>query len=91
LARAFDWQSRGQGFDSLILHPEDQRVTMSKIVTLFFSARILPEERGKMRKRSGYSRSEWYIIMNVTRTIFETIQIDILWKRCQSPPVIKFT
>jgi hypothetical protein len=31
-----------------------------------------------------------YIIMNVTRTIFETIQIDILWKRCQSPPVIQF-
>jgi hypothetical protein len=30
-----------------------------------------------------------YIIMNVTRTIYETIQIDVLWKRCQSPPVIQ--
>jgi hypothetical protein len=30
-----------------------------------------------------------YIIMNVTRTIYETIQIDNLWKRCQSPPVIQ--
>jgi hypothetical protein len=36
------------------------------------------------------SRSR-YIIMNVTRTIYETIQIDILWKRCQSPPIIQFT
>jgi hypothetical protein len=36
------------------------------------------------------SRSR-YIIMNVTSTIFETIQIDILWKRCQSPPIIQFT
>ena len=35
------------------------------------------------------SRSR-YIIMNVTRTIFENIQIDILWKRCQSPPTIQF-
>lgn len=35
------------------------------------------------------SRSR-YIIMNVTRTIFETIQIDVLWKRCQSPPIIQF-
>jgi hypothetical protein len=35
------------------------------------------------------SRSR-YIIMNVTRTIFETNQIDILWKRCQSPPIIQF-
>jgi hypothetical protein len=47
LARAFDWQSRGQGFDSLILHPENQRVTMSKIVTLFF----LPEFCQKMREK----------------------------------------
>jgi hypothetical protein len=31
-----------------------------------------------------------YVILNVTRTIYETIQIDILWKRCQSPPVIQF-
>jgi hypothetical protein len=30
----------------LILHPEDQRVTMSKIVTLFF----LPEDGGKQGK-----------------------------------------
>jgi hypothetical protein len=35
------------------------------------------------------SRSR-YIIMNITRTVFETIQIDILWKRCQSPPIIQF-
>ena len=39
------WQSRGHGFDSHILHPEDQRVTMSKIVTLFFSARNEPRLR----------------------------------------------
>jgi hypothetical protein len=31
-----------------------------------------------------------YIIMNVTRSVFETNQIDILWKRCQSPPIIQF-
>ena len=26
LARAFDWQSKGQRFDSAILHPELQRL-----------------------------------------------------------------
>jgi len=31
-----------------------------------------------------------YIVMSVTRTIYETINIDQLWKRCQSPPVIQF-
>jgi hypothetical protein len=31
-----------------------------------------------------------YVVMNVTRTIFEIIQIDILWKRCKSPPIIQF-
>jgi hypothetical protein len=44
LARAFDWQSRGHGFDSHILHPENQRVTMLKHCNSFFSARILPED-----------------------------------------------
>jgi hypothetical protein len=44
------WQSRGQGFDSDILHPEDQRVTDIKICDSFFSARILPEDGGKMGK-----------------------------------------
>ncbi len=27
LARAFDWQSRGQGFDSPMLHLNNKRVT----------------------------------------------------------------
>jgi len=31
-----------------------------------------------------------YIVMSVTRNIYETIHIDQLWKRCQSPPVIQF-
>lgn len=30
-----------------------------------------------------------YIVMRVTRTIYETIQIDSLWKRSQSPPAIQ--
>ncbi|MBW6481154.1 MAG: IS1380 family transposase [Bacteroidales bacterium] len=38
-------------------------------------------------KITSRSRS---IIMSVTRTIYETINIEILWKRCQSPPVIQF-
>jgi hypothetical protein len=31
-----------------------------------------------------------YVIINVTRTIYQTIQIEDLWKRCQTPPIIQF-
>ena len=31
-----------------------------------------------------------YVIINVTRTIYQTIQIEDLWKRCQAPPIIQF-
>jgi hypothetical protein len=57
LARAFDWQSRGQGFDSLILHPEDQRVTEVIICNSFLFARLLPDKRGKEGKFRGKSQS----------------------------------
>jgi hypothetical protein len=30
------------------------------------------------------------ILLNVTRVIYETINIEELWKRCQSPPQIQF-
>jgi|LSQX01.3.fsa_nt_gb hypothetical protein len=30
------------------------------------------------------------IVLNVTRVIYETINIEELWKRCQSPPRIQF-
>lgn len=30
------------------------------------------------------------IVLNVTKMVYETIQIVELWKRCQSPPQIKF-
>jgi len=30
------------------------------------------------------------IVLNVTKTVYETINIDQLWKRCQSPPQIQF-
>jgi len=29
-------------------------------------------------------------VMNVTRTVYETIDIQELWKRCHSPPAIQF-
>lgn len=35
--------------------------------------------------------SSGYIILNVTKTIYDTINITGLWKRCQSPPKIQFT
>jgi hypothetical protein len=35
------------------------------------------------------SRSR-YIVLNVTKTVYETINIVELWKRCQSPPAIMF-
>jgi len=38
------WQSRGHGFDSHILHPENQRVTEVRICDSFLFARILPED-----------------------------------------------
>jgi len=38
------WQSRGQGFDSDILHPKNERVTEVKFCDSFLFARILPEE-----------------------------------------------
>lgn len=31
------------------------------------------------------------IILNVTREIYETYNLDKIWKKCQSPPVIQFT
>ena len=31
-----------------------------------------------------------YITLNVTRTVYQTINIKELWKRCQSPPKIQF-
>jgi len=31
-----------------------------------------------------------YVILNVTREIYETFNIEKLWKKCQSPPVIPF-
>lgn len=34
--------------------------------------------------------SSRHIIMGVTRTISESINIETLWKRCQSPPEIQF-
>lgn len=30
-----------------------------------------------------------YTVLNVTKTIYETINIEELWKRCQSPPQIQ--
>jgi hypothetical protein len=30
------------------------------------------------------------IILNVTKTIYETFNVNELWKRCQSPPAIQF-
>jgi hypothetical protein len=30
------------------------------------------------------------VVLNVTKTIHETFNIEELWKRCQSPPVIQF-
>lgn len=30
------------------------------------------------------------ITLNVTQTIYDSIKIDVLWERCQSPPEIKF-
>jgi hypothetical protein len=44
--------------DSLILHPEDQRVTEVKICDSFFSARILPEDGGKQGTMGVNSRPE---------------------------------
>jgi hypothetical protein len=29
------------------------------------------------------------IVLNVTRSVYETINIELLWKRCQSPPQIQ--
>lgn len=34
--------------------------------------------------------SAGYIKLNVTKTVYETINITELWKRCQSPPQIQF-
>ena len=31
-----------------------------------------------------------YVILNVTRVIYETFKIEALWQKCQSPPVIQF-
>jgi hypothetical protein len=31
-----------------------------------------------------------YVILNVTREIYETFQIQKLWQRCQSPPIIRY-
>lgn len=31
-----------------------------------------------------------YVILNVTKTVYETINIEELWKRCGSPPPIEF-
>lgn len=31
-----------------------------------------------------------YIILNVTNTVYETINVVELWKRCQSPPKLQF-
>lgn len=30
------------------------------------------------------------VVLNVTRTIYETFNIEELWTRCQSPPIIQF-
>ena len=30
------------------------------------------------------------IVLNVTKVIYETINIEELWERCQSPPKIQF-
>lgn len=38
-------------------------------------------------KITSSSRS---VILNVTRSVFENINFELLWKRCQSPPVIQF-
>ena len=57
------WQSKGQGFDSLILHPEDQRVTEVKICDSFLFARILPdykEEMGKAGVKVESKMVKWY-------------------------------
>ena len=31
-----------------------------------------------------------YVILNVTREIYETFKIQKLWQRCQSPPIIRY-
>jgi hypothetical protein len=53
--------------DSLILHPENQRVTMSKIVTLFF----LPNFCRKKRENWGKS---WKNRINLVKFLFGIFQ-----------------
>ena len=40
LARAFDWQSKGHGFDSHILHLIIKELQRLNFVTLFFNTQI---------------------------------------------------
>jgi hypothetical protein len=46
--------------------------------------RILIDFAAKITTRSRN------IILNVTKTVFETINIEQIWKKCQSPPKIQF-
>lgn len=34
--------------------------------------------------------SAGYVILNVPKVIFNNFRIDLLWKKCQSPPIIQF-
>jgi hypothetical protein len=64
LARAFDWQSRGRGFESHLLHYEHQALTSHDVGAFFiiciqFANKIGPK-RSKATINSGeYLPFEW--------------------------------
>ena len=65
MARAFDWQSKGQEFDSPNLHLKIKELQVSNLVTLSFLPKFcqqMEEKRGQGVEISGWNEGKFEFV-----------------------------